>query len=170
MRRSPDAIRVAPALLFASLLAALLAPTPRAGAQGFSLASPGRVPREHDTDIGARSTGDPRVDFMLHCQGCHQADGSGLAGAVPDLRGSVARIATMPGGREYLGRVPGVAQSQLDHASVAAVLNWMLREFDAAHVPEGFQPFTGEELAPLRAKPLVAASTVRAGVLGGGAY
>ena len=43
---------------------------------------------------------DPRVDYMLQCQGCHRADGSGSPGAVPDLRGSLARFLTVPGGRE----------------------------------------------------------------------
>jgi hypothetical protein len=59
---------------------------------------------------GARGA-DPRVDYMLQCQGCHLADGSGAPGAVPDLRGSLGRFLGVPGGREYLVRVPGAAQS-----------------------------------------------------------
>ena len=50
---------------------------------------------------------DPRVDYMLQCQGCHLADGAGSPGAVPDLRGSLGRFLAVPGGREYLVRVPG---------------------------------------------------------------
>lgn len=136
-----------------------------AAAQGVSFAAPGRVPREHDTDIGSRTTGDPALDYMLHCQGCHQAGGLGLAGAVPELKDSVARIAALPGGREYVSRVPGVAQSQLDDAAVAALLNWMLAYFDAAHLPADFRPFTAEEVAPLRRRPLVNASETREQVL-----
>jgi mono/diheme cytochrome c family protein len=131
-------------------------------AQGVSFGSPGRVPREHDSDIGAKSTGDPALDYVLHCQGCHQAGGLGLPGAVPELKDSVARLATLPGGREYLSRVPGVAQSQLDDAAIAALLNWLLPHFDAGHMPADFRPFTAEEVAPLRKRPLVNASVVRA--------
>lgn len=136
-----------------------------ASAQGVSFGAPGRVPREHDTDIGARTTGDPSLDFTLHCQGCHQAGGLGLPGAVPELKDSVARFASIPGGREYLSRVPGVAQSQLDDAAIAALLNWMLPHFDAAHLPADFRPFTAEEVGPLRGSPLVGASVMRSSLL-----
>lgn len=139
-----------------------------ATAQGVSFGPPGRVPRTHDSDIGSRTTGDPALDYVLHCQGCHQAGGDGLPGAVPQLRDSVARFAALEGGREYLARVPGVAQSQLDDAALAALLNWLLANFDAAHLPEGFRPFTAAELAAQRGRPLVNASEVRAAVLAGG--
>jgi mono/diheme cytochrome c family protein len=136
-----------------------------ASAQGVSFGAPGRVPREHDTDIGASTTGDPSLDFVLHCQGCHQAAGLGLPGAVPELKDSVARFASIPGGREYLARVPGVAQSQLDDAAIAALLNWMLPYFDSAHLPADFRPFTAGEVGPLRRSPLVGASVMRASLL-----
>lgn len=153
--------RPAAALLLA--VAASLA-TP-AFAQGVSFGVPGRVPRAQDSDIGAASTGDPSLDFVLHCQGCHQAGGLGLPGAVPQLKDSVARFASIPGGREYLSRVPGVAQSQLDDVAIAALLNWMLPYFDSAHLPADFRPFTAAEVGPLRRKPLVGASAVRASLL-----
>ena len=138
-----------------------------AEAQGVSFGAPGRVPRQHDTDIGSNSTGDPSLDYVLHCQGCHQASGVGLPGAVPALKDSVAAIAALPGGREYLSRVPGVAQSQLDDRAVAALLNWLLAYFDAAHVPPDFRPFTAAEIAPLRRQPLVHASAARASLVAG---
>lgn len=161
MRRRPERSR---ALLpfAAAIVVALQAFVPPALAQGVSFARPGRVPRAHDTDIGTRTTGDPALDYVLHCQGCHQAGGQGLAGAVPELRNSVARLASLPGGREYLSRVPGVTQSQLDDAAVAALLNWLLATFDAAHLPADFEPFTAAEITPLRARPLVEASKARA--------
>jgi hypothetical protein len=133
-----------------------------AAAQGVSFSRPGRVPREHDSSIGSATTNDPHLDYVLHCQGCHQAEGQGLAGSVPQLKGSVARLVGLPGGREYLSRVPGVAQSQLDDAAVASLLNWLLEYFDAANMPSDFRPFTAEEIAPLRRRPLVEASKARA--------
>src|SRR5262249_48882191 len=61
----------------------------------------------------------PSVEYALNCQGCHRADGIGTPGSVPPLAGSVARFLTVPGGREYLVRVPGVAQAPLDDAALA---------------------------------------------------
>ena len=161
-RRSPES---AGAIGAAFLLLATLSGTTPSAAQGVSFGLNHRVPRAHDTDIGSDSTGDPHLDFMLHCQGCHQADGTGLEGAVPQLKDSVARLVTVPGGREYLSSVPGVAQSQLDDVAVAALLNWMVAYFDAAHLPADFRPYTAEEVASLRKKPLVQASVVRASLL-----
>ncbi|MFN2426432.1 MAG: cytochrome c [Candidatus Binatia bacterium] len=157
------------AKFLASLLAAgvALGAASASHAQGVSFGAPGRVPREHDTDIGSKTTGDPALDYVLHCQGCHQAGGVGLAGAVPQLRDSVAALAVLPGGREYLTRVPGVAQSQLDDQSVASLLNWLLAYFDPAHLPADFAPFTAAEIAASRGRPLVNASQVRASVVAG---
>jgi hypothetical protein len=105
------------------------------------------------TPAGAASG--PALDYALECQGCHRADGSGTPGSVPALRDSVARFLAVPGGRDYLVRVPGVAQAPLDDAALAAVLNWMLDYFDRAHVPADFVPYTAEEVGRLRKQPLL---------------
>jgi mono/diheme cytochrome c family protein len=97
----------------------------------------------------------PEVDYVLNCQGCHRADGAGTPGSVPPLKDTVARFLGVTGGREYLGRVPGVAQAPLDDAALAAVLNWMLDHFDHAHVPPGFTPYAADEVGRLRRDPLV---------------
>ncbi len=104
---------------------------------------------------------DPRVDYMLQCQGCHLADGSGSPGAVPDLRGSLARFLDVPGGREYLVRVPGAAQSSLSDARLAALLDWMVREFGPAEAAARLEPYRSEEVARWRAEPYPEVQTVR---------
>src|SRR5262249_23262962 len=109
----------------------------------------------------ARAESGPTLDYTLECAGCHRADGSGTPGSVPALRDSVARFPGAPGGREYLARVPGVAQAPLDDAALAAVLNWMLPHFDASHVPAGFTPYTASEVGRLRKQPLVDVETER---------
>ena len=108
----------------------------------------------------------PALDYTLNCQGCHRADGTGTPGSVPALQGSVARFLAAPGGREYLARVPGVAQAALDDAALAAVLNWLLEHFDRDHVPSGFTPYSAEEVARLRKQPLVDVEGTRARLLG----
>ena len=103
----------------------------------------------------------PNVEYALNCQGCHRAAGGGTPESVPPLAGSVARFLGVPGGREYLVQVPGVAQAPLDDATLAAVMNWMLERFDKAHIPPGFVPYDAAEIARLRTKPLTDVETVR---------
>ena len=69
-----------------------------------------------------------RADFTFRCRGCHGFAGEGTPGHVPRLDGFVGLFTQVPGGRDYLMRVPGVASSVLDDARLAAVLNWMLGE------------------------------------------
>jgi mono/diheme cytochrome c family protein len=103
----------------------------------------------------------PNVEYALNCQGCHRADGAGTPGSVPPLTGSVARFLGVPGGREYLVQVPGVAQAPLDDATLAAVVNWMLDKFDKAHVPPDFVPYGADEIGRLRTNPLTDVEGVR---------
>jgi len=107
----------------------------------------------------------PRVLFMLHCQGCHRPDGSGLPGAVPALGGSLARFLAVPGGRAYLVQVPGSATSPLDSAELAALLNWMVVRFGPAAEAREAAPYASEEVARLRARPLVEVAATRRALL-----
>jgi mono/diheme cytochrome c family protein len=104
--------------------------------------------------------------WTLNCQGCHRPDGTGSAATAPSLAGTVARFLSVPGGREYLGRVPGVATSPLSNADLSEVMNWMLWRFDKEHLPATFQPYTAAEIGQLRAAPLrLEASQMRAELL-----
>lgn len=104
--------------------------------------------------LAAPAAADPRVDYMLNCRGCHGPDGAGAPGAAPSFRGQLAKFLWVPGGREYLIRVPGTAQSELDDARTAALLNWLLHEFSAAEIPADFAAYGAEEVARQRRAPL----------------
>ena len=93
-------------------------------------------------------------NWVLNCQGCHRLDGSGSDATAPSLAGTVAKFLWVPGGREYLARVPGVATSPLSDADLAEVMNWMLWRYDREDLPSNFQPFTAAEIGPLRSRPL----------------
>jgi hypothetical protein len=93
-------------------------------------------------------------NWTLSCQGCHRPDGTGSEGTAPSLAGTVSKFLTVPGGREYLGRVPGVATSPLPDAELAELMNWMFWRFDPQHLPADFVPFTAAELGVLRTRPL----------------
>ncbi len=95
-----------------------------------------------------------RIDYMLKCQGCHQPDGRGNAVNTPPLAGEVSRFLSVPGGREFLGRVPGVASVDLNDERLAELLNWTLYRFDPAHLPADFKPYSPGEISALRKAPL----------------
>jgi mono/diheme cytochrome c family protein len=97
---------------------------------------------------------DPRSDYLMHCAGCHLADGSGLPPEVPSLAGPLGRIVSSPAGRDYVARVPGAAQAPLSDEALAAVLNWLLLEFNRATLPANFQALRPGEVARSRARVL----------------
>lgn len=104
---------------------------------------------------------------MIHCMGCHGEQGEGFKEQVPSMRGTLARLATLPDGRSFLLRVPGVSRSSLDAERMAEVLNWTLREFSAAETLRSIPPFTADEVTSARSRPLVEVSLTRARVLRG---
>jgi len=109
----------------------------------------------------AAARADPRLDYVLQCRGCHGPDGGGAPGAAPSFRGQLGRFLSVPGGREYLIRVPGAAQSELDDARTAALLNWLLHEFSPDEVPAGFPPYDAEEVGRERHHPLIDVQATR---------
>ena len=68
----------------------------------------------------------------------------------------------MPGGREFLVQVPGVAQSALSDADTAVVLNWILTELSPDRLPADFRPYDGDEVARYRPGRLIDVDPVRA--------
>jgi mono/diheme cytochrome c family protein len=107
----------------------------------------------------------PRILYMLHCQGCHLADGSGKPGEVPSLAGSLGRFLGVEGGRAYLVQVPGSAHAPLSDAELASVLNWMVQAFGPADVAGQREPYGASEVARYRASPLVDVAATRAALV-----
>lgn len=107
-----------------------------------------------------------RQNWILSCQGCHRADATGTPQTTPTMAGFVAKFLQVPGGREYLVQVPGVATAAMSDADLAEVVNWSLARFDASNIPADFEPYTPAEVGKLRLKPLRAEATrVRAGMV-----
>lgn len=103
---------------------------------------------------GVSNAQQARTDYQLKCQGCHRPDGTGDARSNPPMRSVVARFLTVPGGREFIGRVPGVATVDLPDDRLANLVNWTIVRFDPSHVPAGFRPYTAAEIGRLRRNPL----------------
>lgn len=104
---------------------------------------------------------EPRINYMLECQGCHGPDGRGEPGHVPSIRSTVAPLSRFDAGRRYLLRVPGVALSALSDKDLAALLNWMIPALGGIK-PDGFRAFTAAEVGRYRHTPLVEVSATRA--------
>jgi cytochrome c553 len=121
-------------------------------ATGAAVATP--VAGSPDAMPGVANPARARQNWILMCQGCHRADATGTPQTTPAMAGYVARFLHVPGGREYLGRVPGVATAALSDEALAEVVNWSLMRFDSAHVPGDFTPYTPAEIGRLRLKPL----------------
>ncbi len=99
--------------------------------------------------------------YMLNCWGCHRPQGEGIPGTAPPLR-DAADFLRVPGGRQYLIEVPGVAQSALDDGQVAAVMNWIIESFSANRLPHDFRPYTRDEISKTRATRLMDIKDARA--------
>lgn len=143
------------------MLRGILALAAVAGVAGAGLAAQG-VTRE----AGVSNPALARQNWILKCQGCHRPDATGTAQTTPAMAGVVAKFLHVPGGREYLGRVPGVATAPVGDAELADLLNWTLYRFDGTHVPADFKPYTAAEVGKLRRAPLrTEAPVVRAALM-----
>lgn len=107
-----------------------------------------------------------RLDYMLHCQGCHMADGSGVEGTVPPLPGEVGRFIASREWRDYLVQVPGASQALIDDAALARLMNWIVRRFDPENAKD-LKPYEAAEVGRLRRQPVTNPTEVRRRIVAG---
>ena len=108
------------------------------------------------------------VNYQLQCAGCHLGNGMGsAANDTPRMAGFVGNFLKVPGGREFLVRVPGMSQSALDNAQLADLLNWLIRADGMAgkSTPADYQPYSADEVAELRAETMLNLPGPRAGLI-----
>jgi mono/diheme cytochrome c family protein len=144
------------------------------------------VPAQAQSGGGSADAGS-RV-YTTNCVACHQAGGTGMAGAFPPLAGHVPELLKRSDGRTYVGKVllfglegeinvsgnnfagampPWNALSDDD---IAAVLNYVSNAWDnGKSLPADFKPFTSDEIKVLRAPELSSAQVyaLRSGAAGG---
>ena len=89
----------------------------------------------------------------------------GLAGQVPPIRLTIAPLLATPAGREYVLRVPGVAQSSLSSSELADVLNWILRDLSTPGVTRKISPLSATEVERFRQQPLLNVQAARVKLL-----
>ena len=124
------------------------------------------VAADAETPAGVENAQRAWQNWTLNCQGCHRPDGTGSDTTSPSLAGTVAKFLWVPGGRDYLGRVPGVATSALSNADLAELVNWMLWRFDKEHLPVELSAVHRGRNRAIAAQPLrLEASQMRADLL-----
>lgn len=107
----------------------------------------------------------PEVNFQLQCMGCHRRDGSGQPGRVPSVRRTLVPLSYLAQGREFLIRVPGVAQAPLSDDDLAALLNWMVHDMSDVSIRPGFKEYSADEIHRQRARPLADVRAARREVM-----
>src|ERR1700722_7164245 len=146
------------------------------------------LPAQAQTGAGSGDAGS-RV-YAANCVACHQAGGTGMAGAFPPLAGHVPELLKRADGRSYAGKVllfglegeinvngnafAGAmpAWSALSDNDIADVLNYVRNAWDnGKSLPSDFKPFTSDEIKALRTPPLTSAAVyaLRSGAPAGGA-
>ncbi|MEM8564399.1 MAG: hypothetical protein AAGF57_19320 [Pseudomonadota bacterium] len=113
-----------------------------------------------ETDVG-------EFDYMIHCQGCHQADGSGTPGATPDLRSYGTALLRTVEGRQYFVRVPGSRNAPITDLQLARVLNHIIDDIlaDPSGQVEPLQRFDEAEVAAYRPTAIDNVDLLRATLL-----
>jgi len=114
-----------------------------------------------DATVRVARADPPAQLYMLNCWGCHRPNGEGIPGTAPPLKGA-ADFLRVPGGREYLISVPGVALSPLSNEQTAEVMNWILKSFSKDRIAADFKPYTADEIAKARTTHLLDIKKARA--------
>ena len=105
-----------------------------------------------------------RIDYILHCSGCHALDGSGVSNkGIPAVKGQIGYYLQLPEGRAFIMQVPGLLAAGMSDERAAGVVNWMVEYFAGPSMPAEFMPYTAEEAKRYRlSKPADVIGTRRA--------
>ena len=106
------------------------------------------------TNAEPRDTAESKDLYMLHCGGCHLADGRGAPPEVPGIQNILGQFVQVDGGRAYLVQVPGAAQAPIPDSELTQILNYILAEFNHETLPATFKPLTLAEVTQARSQAL----------------
>jgi len=95
------------------------------------------------------------INYLLHCASCHQINGKGSPGNVPDLGEYPGRFAQHPDSRAFLAQVPGSSSAPISDQELADVLNWILYTMNMQQLTSEFKAYTAVEVGRYRKSPVV---------------
>ena len=70
------------------------------------------------------------------------------------MKDFLGNFLSVEGGREFLIRVPGVANAPLSDTAIAELLNWTLHTQSPDQIPENFLPYSESDISQWRRKTL----------------
>jgi hypothetical protein len=135
-------------------------PSPPSSVGLTGMAAPATGPFPSDSPEWARA----RAHYLLHCMGCHRADGVGTENRIPALRDRVGYYLGFADGRDYLLHVPGALNAPIADQDLASVMNWVIAEFGGASTPDAWSAITANEVTRARSLPPVDIDALRARV------
>ena len=94
-----------------------------------------------------------RINYLIHCQGCHLPQAVGVPGNVPRMKDFVGYFMHSTEGREFVVEVPGVSTANLNDEQLTELVNWLLLTYSAGQLPADFVPYSTDEVAELRRRP-----------------
>jgi hypothetical protein len=105
-----------------------------------------------------------RIDYILHCSGCHAQDGRGLeTKGIPPVKDQIGYYLRLPEGRAFIMQVPGLLSAGMPDERAAGVMNWMIEYFAGRSMPADFVPYTAAEARRYReTRPADVAGTRKA--------
>lgn len=99
-----------------------------------------------------------KTDYILQCQGCHKANGTGMPPQTPNFNTHGELFMRAPEGRKYWVSVPGAANSPLTDSELAEVLNYIANDIVGV---KGHQSFTAKEVQRYRGTQMTDVYEVR---------
>ena len=105
------------------------------------------------THVAVADDNRARVNYMLHCQGCHLPSAEGVVDRVPRMKDFLGYYMHSEDGRRFIVQVPGVSTAQISDDEVAELMNWLLVTYSRNELPDQYLPYTAAEVSRLRDSP-----------------
>ena len=87
-----------------------------------------------------------KIDYLLHCSGCHGQDGRGLASkGIPALQDQVGYLLRADVGRAFVMQVPGLLSAGMPDERAADVTNYIILRFAGSSMPDKFSRYDANE-------------------------
>lgn len=101
---------------------------------------------EPDQALAHDASAQARIDYLLHCSGCHGQDGMGNpAKGIPQFANQVGHFLRLKEGRAFLMQVPGLLSARLPDDRAAAVTTYIVQTYAGPSLPPDFRPYSSLE-------------------------